>query len=198
MTAPETLLSEVPPMAPLNGQAKKLLKLDLGCGQNKREGFTGVDISSVAKPDVAHDLFTFPWPFEDESVEEIHSSHFFEHVPAKLRFRFMDEIWRILVPGGKALFICPYADSHRAIQDPTHEWPPICEETFLYFNEPWRKANKLDHYPVRCNFNFHWGDAWAQDWMGRSDDSRAFARRHYNGVISDIHVTLEKLCPALA
>jgi predicted SAM-dependent methyltransferase len=58
------------------------LRLDLGCGQNPKEGFEGVDMyGDKAKHKV--DLFKFPWPFEDNSVEEIHASHFLEHVPAR-------------------------------------------------------------------------------------------------------------------
>jgi hypothetical protein len=58
------------------------LKLDLGCGQNPKEGFEGVDLyGEKAKHKV--DLFKFPWPFADNSVEEIHASHLLEHVPAR-------------------------------------------------------------------------------------------------------------------
>jgi hypothetical protein len=58
------------------------LKLDLGCGENPKEGFEGVDLyGEKAKHKI--DLFKFPWPFKDNSVEEIHCSHFLEHVPAR-------------------------------------------------------------------------------------------------------------------
>jgi predicted SAM-dependent methyltransferase len=58
------------------------LKLDLGCGQNPREGFDGVDLyGDKAKHKV--DLFKFPWPFADNSVDEIHCSHFMEHIPSR-------------------------------------------------------------------------------------------------------------------
>jgi len=58
------------------------VKLDLGCGQHPKEGFDGVDLyATQAKHRV--DLFKFPWPFADESVDEIHCSHFMEHVPAR-------------------------------------------------------------------------------------------------------------------
>ena len=56
-------------------------KLDLGAGQNPREGFEGVDIYPGAKHVV--DLLKFPWPFADESVDELHCSHFAEHIHAR-------------------------------------------------------------------------------------------------------------------
>lgn len=62
--------------------SKPALKLDLGCGQNPKEGFEGVDLYGD-KATHRHDLFKFPWAFADESVDEIYTSHFLEHVPAR-------------------------------------------------------------------------------------------------------------------
>jgi predicted SAM-dependent methyltransferase len=75
------------------------LKLDLGCGQNPREGFEGVDLyGDKAKFKV--DLFKFPWPFADESVEEINASHLLEHIPAR-EVEFRDLHLSTLSPGGE-------------------------------------------------------------------------------------------------
>lgn len=57
-------------------------RLDLACGQTPRAGFEGVDIWPRAQHVV--DLQKFPWPFEDESVLELHSSHYIEHIPMEM------------------------------------------------------------------------------------------------------------------
>lgn len=58
------------------------VRLDLGCGQHPRDGFEGVDLySTQAKHKI--DLFKFPFPWVDNSVDELHSSHFLEHLPAR-------------------------------------------------------------------------------------------------------------------
>lgn len=169
---------------------KPLLKLDLGAGQNKRPDFTGVDIAPTS--DIKADLFQFPWPFDDNSVGEVFSSHFFEHVPQTLRGRFMDELWRIMVVDATALFITPYYSSMRAIQDPTHQWPPICEASYLYFNRVWREQNKLDHYDIKCNFDFSYGYALDPDTQVRNTETQSFWAKHYVNAVSDLHVTLIK------
>ncbi|MGH2619335.1 MAG: class I SAM-dependent methyltransferase [Anaerolineales bacterium] len=177
---------------PKHRKQKELLKLDLGCGQNKAEGFTGVDIWEGEGVDVVHDLLKFPWPFKPESVGQVHSSHFLEHVPGRLRFQFMDELHRILAEGAEATFIVPYYASMRAVQDPTHEWPPICEASFLYFNREWRAANKLDHYPVNCDFDFSYSYNVENIWMTRNDELRSYAFRHYWNAINDLVVVMKK------
>lgn len=133
------------------------MKLNLGSGRRVLEGYVNVDIVQLEGVDQVVDLFQFPWPWEDGSVDEIYSRHFFEHVPGKLRMKFMDECYRVLAPEGKMTFIVPYYASVWAIQDPTHEWPPIAEASFWYFNKAWREDQKLEHYDAKCDFDFRIG-----------------------------------------
>jgi SAM-dependent methyltransferase len=173
-------------VATLSGEK---LKVDLGCGFNKREGFIGVDIASGEGIDITHDLNVYPYPFDDGSVAEIYTSHFVEHVGSLMAF--MDECYRILEPGGKMLVIAPYYTSIRCWQDPTH-LRAISEASFLYYNAEWRRVNKLEHYPIRCDFDFTYGYQINPNWQGRSQQALDFAVRHYYNVVDDIHVTLTK------
>ena len=51
----------------------KVLKiLDLGCGNKKREGATGVDYNDRTAADIVHNLNEFPYPFEDNSIDKIY------------------------------------------------------------------------------------------------------------------------------
>ena len=173
----------------------KFKRLDLGCGQRKQEGFFGVDVCKVSGVDLVHDLTKTPWPFKAESCEEIYSSHFFEHLTGPQRVAFMEEAWRILTVGSKMRIIVPYYASMRAVQDPYHCFPPVCEASFLYFNREWRKSNLLDHYPITCDFDFVYGYALNMNqhgWANRSEETRNFALTHYINVAADLDVTLTK------
>ena len=55
------------------------LKLDLACGQNRTEGYFGIDIIPGDKVDAVVDLEEFPWPIESESAEDIVCNHYIEH-----------------------------------------------------------------------------------------------------------------------
>lgn len=167
-------------------------KIDLGCGDSKREGYFGVDKFKTASTDAVVDLLEFPWPFESGSVEDVHCSHFFEHVPARLRTPFMAELFRVMKPGAKATFITPLGD--RALQDATHEWPPIVAGSFLYYNKAWRDANKLNHgdYAAEVDFDYTYGYALHPTVASRNADFQQYAVQFYNNAASDLHVTLTR------
>jgi len=58
--------------------------------------------------------------------------------------RFMDEVWRILKPGGEFMFMVPYAGTIGYYQDPTHI-NNITEATIYYF-DPFHPANLYKIY----------------------------------------------------
>ena len=169
-----------------------LIRLDIACGQRKEPGFVGIDIADLPGVDIVHDLTDFPWPVKSESVSEARCSHFLEHVPGRLRMAFMDELHRVLQREAKCTIWVPYYSSMRAVQDPTHEWPPICEASFLYFNAEWRKQNGLDHYPISCDFDFSYAYIVDGGWAARNEEARGFAIRNYLNSISDLQVVVTK------
>jgi hypothetical protein len=185
------------------------LKLSLACGDRVPEGFKGVDLVKTQDVGYVQDLLKFPWAqFADNSVDEIECTCFVEHIPHGDSyndpfFQFFDEIYRILKPAefnpnnpniptkGFATISCPYYSSSRAWWDPTHQ-RAISEQSFLYLNRQWRIDNKLDHYPVNCDFDFSWGYILTPEWQNRNQEAQTFAIQHYLNVVSDIQVTLVK------
>lgn len=168
------------------------LRLDLACGDRKEPGFVGVDNIKTSAVDVLHDLEVYPWPFDDDSVDEIRCIHYIEHV--KDIMKFVDEMYRVMKVGSQALLFAPYYSSVRAWQDPTHI-RPISEFSFLYYNKAWRISNKLDHYPIKSDFDFTYGYALHPEWVNRSEDAQQFAIKFYINVIQDIQVVLTKRAP---
>jgi SAM-dependent methyltransferase len=174
------------------------LKIDLGCGPNKREGFTGVDRIKFHAVDHVADLREV-WPFADESVDEAHSSHFVEHLTAVERVHFCNELYRVLKPGGKCTMIVPHWASCRAYGDPTHQWPPVSEFWFYYLMKKWRDENAphtdIAHWDqgFSCNFEVTWGYNVSPAIASRSQDFQQFAINHYREAALDTHATLTRL-----
>lgn len=107
--------------------------LDIGCGENKNDGFVGMDRRPLKGVDIVHDLEVFPYPLEDNSCLAIVGSHIVEHIKPWIMLEFMNELWRIMKPGGRLAFSHPYGWSHGYIQDPTH-CNPCNETTWMYFD----------------------------------------------------------------
>ena len=190
---------------------KKLLKIDLGCGQRKASPeHIGVDKVQITKDgvdlvDVVHDLRQIPYPFEDNSAEEIFASHFFEHLDGYERKAFIEECYRILIKPqrdeygnvtrvGKLRLIHPFSKSDRFYQDFTHKWPPINQNTYWYFDQAWLKANGLDHGDYVGNYNFthiiYPVPQNPQVFNLKNTETQYFMMDHYWNVVADLDVHL--------
>jgi predicted SAM-dependent methyltransferase len=80
------------------------LRLELGSAGIQREGWIGIDITGAK---LGLDLRR-QFPFPDNSVDEIHSEHFFEHLlyPEEL-MHVLKECFRVLKPGKPISFSVP-------------------------------------------------------------------------------------------
>ena len=171
------------------------LKLDLGCGENCQVGFTGVDLYAPSAA-IKADLFQFPWSkWKDNTVDEIWCSHFVEHIPAKLRWKFFEECYRIMKLDAVMRIFVPSFKSERAYGDMTHEWPAVVPMFFLYLNRGWREANKLTYgsYDIKCNFENQAGPTGINPaFADRTHEAQIFACNHHWEAFPDIWITLTK------
>jgi predicted SAM-dependent methyltransferase len=91
-------------------------KLNLGCGNDIKEGYINVDLYNP-KADIIWDLNKFPWPFGDNEFDEIYAAHILEHLNDTVRA--MEEIWRISKRGAKVIIKVPHF-STTWFGNPTH------------------------------------------------------------------------------
>lgn len=186
--------------------------LDLGCGQNKStvEGLAaqgiipqdqvaharvlGIDQHKCEGVDVVHDLTKFPYPFKDNSIDGAFSSHFVEHLDGLTRIKFFNEMYRILKMGARMRHIHPHYRSVRAIQDPTHAWPPIAPESYWYWDKGFREANKLGHYLGNCDYAITvYNSGLNTPWDTKEKETVVpFAIKHYNDVVPDLIADMVK------
>jgi hypothetical protein len=174
------------------------VKIDIGCGKTKKEGFIGLDQYPFEGVDHVVALGRDPLPFGDGTVEEAHASHFIEHLTQTERCQLMNELYRVMKPGAKMAMIVPHWGSTRAYGDPTHQWPPISEMWFYYLSKAWRdqnaphtdKANWPQGYG--CDFEATWGYSLHQSLLVRNQEYQQFALNHYREAAQDIHATLTR------
>lgn len=126
--------------------------LDLGCGKFPRNPYgraelCGVDVRPLSgSADFDYrvaNLILDPIPYPDHSFGSVSAYDFIEHVPRVLPsadgrstvfpfVRLMDEIWRVLQPGGRFYALTPAYPHPEAFADPTHV-NIIAEGTHAYF-----------------------------------------------------------------
>lgn len=171
-------------------ETPKLLKLDLGCGKNPREGFEGVDSMDFGQKHIM-DLRE-PWPWKDGSIEEAHCSHFVEHLNAKERIHFVNELYRVLRTDGKCQIITPHWASNRAYGDLTHQWPPVSEMWFYYLDKGWREQNAPHNDFYKCDFLATWGYAIHSALGPRNQEYQQHALQFWKEAAQDTICTLIK------
>lgn len=171
-------------------KAEQPLRLDLGCGKNPREGFEGVDSRDFGQKHIVN--LAKPWPWADSSVSEANASHFVEHLTAPERIHFINELFRVLIPGGTCQVVTPHWASTRAYGDLTHQWPPVSEFWFYYLSKAWRGQNAPHNDEYACDFVATWGYSMHADLIPRSQEYQAHALTFWKEAAQDLVATLAK------
>lgn len=126
-------------------------KLNLGCGEDKKEGYINLDRQGMVRPDVMHDLNVLPYPFPDNTFDLVEASHILEHLDKPLSV--MAEINRLLKPGGELIVKVPHFSRGFTHAEHTHGF----DITFpLYFNQKFTKSGYFGIDFVLVKRELHW------------------------------------------
>lgn len=182
-----------------------MIRLNLGCGQRKKDGYVNLDKFDSFAPDVVWDLECFPWPFETSSVGEVALHHCLEHLGAStdIFLGIMKELYRVCAPDAVVSIEVPHPRSDGFAGDPTHVRPitPQIMELFSKAkNREWQErgwpntplATYLDvdfeTTAVEHVLTRHWLDRFRSGAVSQAD--LEFAAASYFNVISDIRIKL--------
>jgi len=111
---------------------RAMLKLNLGCGRDVREGYLNLDQVILPGVNVVHDLNRGTLPFKDSQFDEVYCRHVLEHLEAFSSV--VEDIVRIVKPGGILKVEAPHCSGPMAYSDPTHR-RFFAYNTFRYFTE---------------------------------------------------------------
>jgi SAM-dependent methyltransferase len=134
---------DFPPRGPVE---TPLLKINLGCGRKKIEGYVNLDSNPHVEPDVLINVGRDPWPFEDSSVDRAAASHIMEHLDTDELMHFMKELYRVMKPGHPIHVAVPHPRHDVFINDPTHK-TPITLTTLGQFSNAFHREMKWVHTP---------------------------------------------------
>jgi len=146
----------------------------MGCGssRDKRlfapgrprvwESLVTCDINADHSPDVVHDLEVLPYPWPDDTFDEVHAYEVLEHLGRQGDWRSFfaqfSELWRILKPGGYLCGTSPAVGSPWLWGDPGHT-RAIQPEHFVYLSQ-YQYQKQLDGEPGKrtamTDYRFCW------------------------------------------
>ncbi len=117
-------------------------KLHLGSGLNIKKCWTNVDLTDKHGAEVVHNLEEFPYPFKDNTFDEIFMDNVLEHLGNTIKV--MEELHRISKPNAIIRIIVPHYSGCMALGHITHK-RVFCAGTFGNF-EPscWEKYSDVE------------------------------------------------------
>ena len=121
------------------------MKLNLGCGNKILDGYLNVDKFDYYNVDKVHDLEKFPYPFDNDTVDEILLSHVLEHIgqDPNIFNEILKEFYRVCKNQAVIDIAVPHPRHDDFISDPTHVRPITLLGLSLYdksLNEEWAKS----------------------------------------------------------
>lgn len=179
------------------------MNLNLGCGSKIYDDYVNVDKFDLYDIDIQHDLEKFPYPFDDNSVEEIILSHVLEHIgqdPA-IFIKILKEFYRICKNQALINISVPHPRHDDFISDPTHVRPITVTGLSLFdkaHNEEWERIGAANT-PLGLIHNLNFkiesvsykieDDIMSKFKEGQIDQQRFdFMIKHYNNIIKQIDI----------
>jgi hypothetical protein len=181
------------------------MKLNMGCGNNKFPGFVNVDQAPECSPDVIWNLEDFPWPWDENSIDEVLFHHSLEHLGESPRMflQIMKELYRICRNGATIQVNVPHPRHDNFLNDPTHVRPISPQMLSLFdraLNEHWQRTNSANSpLAVYTGVDFsikHVNSILAEPYATQYQEKRLDAdaltamERELNNVIAEYQITM--------
>jgi hypothetical protein len=187
------------------------MRLNLGCGNRKLPDWLNVDKVAACSPDQVVDLEALPWPWPNDSVEQIALFHVLEHLGAatEVYLGIFKELYRVCRDGALVSIIVPHPRHDHFLNDPTHV-RVVTEIGLLMFsqatNRRWIAAGAADTpLGIYLGIDFETASVQrmlAEPWSGRfergeiSNADLEHAAQCYNNVIVQTEIVLRAVKPA--
>lgn len=185
------------------------LRLNLGCGMDRREGYINVD--RFGEPDLRHDLEAVPWPWPDDSVDEVLLIHVLEHLgrDTDVYLRIWQELYRVCRDGAMIAIAVPHHRHEFFYNDPTHVRAVTADGITLFsqrLNRHWI-AQGMANTPLAIYLGIDFevvdvqlkpGEPWYRMNGQHPASAEALLQQSalYNNVIEEVRMTVRVVKPA--
>jgi SAM-dependent methyltransferase len=176
------------------------MKVNLGAGGTRLEGFVTCDYDPLENPDYLVDLEKDPLPFGDNTVEVVVAHHILEHLGPGY-FHCLQEIYRVCKHGATIDIRVPHHRHDYFYDDPTHR-RPITIGGLLLFS---KKHNQLcreqgaassrlgDYFKVNfeiLDYDLMPSRLYRDEFTGEPRDKVEKYLREHNNIVEELWVKL--------
>lgn len=177
------------------------MKINLGGGYKRYEGFLNVDIDPLTNPDILINVETGDFPIPDNSVDEVRAYHILEHVGEGF-FHLMQELYRVCKDGAIIDIQVPHHRSEVMYGDPSHV-RFITTESLRQFSKARNKWhinqwNSSSGFGLRYDVDFELieyefvvNSVWKERFKNMSEEEIMEVSRNFNNVYDEMHCKLQ-------
>jgi predicted SAM-dependent methyltransferase len=174
------------------------MKLNIGAGDVKMEGFHTCDMDPLSKPDFLFDLENDVFPFEDSSVDVVVAHHVLEHL-GKGYFHCIQELYRVCKHGAIIDIRVPHYRHDEFFDDPTHQRAITVNGLRLFskkYNQMAREQNAMasrlaDRYKVDfevVEWDYIPSAKYRKEFEGQPKDVVEKYLKEHNNIIEQIWI----------
>jgi SAM-dependent methyltransferase len=176
------------------------MKVYIGAGEDRIDGYVHCDIDPACNPDFCFDLEKDTFPFPTNSVDVVRATHVLEHLGDGY-FHCLQEIYRVCQPGAKVHIHVPHHRSDDFLSDPTHKRPITVDGLRLFgkkYNQLARKqgahASRLaERYNVDfevVDYSLRPQDKYKDEFLGQPKEQvERYLEQHAN-IIDEVYIQL--------
>jgi ubiquinone/menaquinone biosynthesis C-methylase UbiE len=176
------------------------MKINIGAGDVKLEGFVTLDYDSRSNPDYQLDVERDRFPFEDETVETVVAHHILEHL-GEGYFHCLQEIYRVCKHGAIVDIRVPHPRHDSFLADPTHR-RPITVVGLQLFSKKFNKHCREQGYASSRLGDYFGVDFEVLDYRYIPDENARSKLQHitsdqienyaneHNNIVAEIHIKL--------
>ena len=187
------------------------MKLNLGCGNRKISDWDNVDKIASCNPDQLVDLEKLPWPWPDDSVDEVVLIHVLEHLGAAsdVYLGIIKELYRVCCNDALIKIVVPHPRHDDFLGDPTHVRAITPAGLSLFSqkeNRGWI-AQGAANTPLGIYLGVDFSTQSItvkldEPWKGRHNSGELsyadlnYAMRTYNNVVTQTEIVIRAIKPA--
>jgi ubiquinone/menaquinone biosynthesis C-methylase UbiE len=176
------------------------MKINIGAGDVKLEGYVTLDYDSATNPDYVVDIEKDKFPFEDSTVETVVAHHILEHL-GEGYFHCLQELYRVCKHGAIIDIRVPHHRHESFAADPTHR-RSITVVGLQLFSKKFNRHCKEQRYASSrlgeyfgvdfevLDYRYIPDDRARQKFQSFSSEQIEEYSNEHNNIISEIHVKL--------